>query len=275
MKATMIVKHPYGGVRNTTDIDPINNPPVRMCCHSSTDKGRDPEIRKEMAAPNIPTRARVRHFAMEVEASDVTSIGDLQNLREDDFDPALSDAQAAGLIGLTLNAGVFDNAQIPASELCMPDSDTAVALQNRNSDDLGVKLWCFDHRGRPLDAGSVAALWAHMATPALWDNLWAHSDADDQRTADVADGLLVHLVSAHEGPLSAEIDARLNLSDLNMIGIDSQLYGTGAAPSIGLTNAADPDTDTVPLPRLAWMPAEAPTIESAVSSMNWKPCVGE
>ena len=208
-------------------------------------------------AANTPTRPRVRYLAMEVDSSDVTSLNDLQNLRDSNFDTGMSEEEKAAYVGLTFDSGVFGNATTAASELRRPDTDSATVLQNRRSSDLNVKLWCFDHRGRPLDPGAVAAWWAHMATPELWENLWAHSDGDDQRTADVADGLLVHLVSAHEGPLSTAAASSLELTDLTAIppGSTNQLYQAGAAPVIALSDADEDDTDTMPIPRLSVLPS--------------------
>lgn len=208
------------------------------------------------AAPpaNTPTRPRVRYLAAEIDAALVGSINDLQNLRPEDLPSDLSDDVArAAFLGLTFSGGNFGNAATPVSELCRPAKSSAVAIKNRKPAPLSVKLWCFDHRGRPLDPGGVAALWAHMASPAIWDNLWAHSDVADQRTADIAPGRFIHLTSAHEGPLAGELAARLNLTDLTQIGSD-YLYQTGTAPAIALTAAANLNTDTAPIPRLAVLP---------------------
>ncbi len=204
---------------------------------------------------NTPTRPRIRYFAAEIDAATVATPSDLEDLRPADFPSDLTDDEAkAAFLGLTFSGGTFGNRAQPVTELCRPALGSAIVLKNRNATPLSLKLWCFDHRGRPVDPGAAAALWAHMASPAIWDNLWAHTDAADQRTATVTGGFFVHLTSAHEGPLSGEIAGRLNLTGLTQVTDSDQLYQIGPAPSIGLTAVPDPNTDTAPQPRIAALP---------------------
>ncbi len=229
-------------------------PEVELRLWALTQPAAQPDGRAA-PAPNTPTRPRIRYLAAEIDASRVSSLPDLERLRPADFPSDLADDEAkAAFLGLTFGGGSFDNGPHPVTELCRPATSSAVALKNRNAAALPLKLWCFDHRGRALDPGSVAALWAHLAEPARWDNLWAHEDAEDQRTTAAAAGRFVHLVSFHEGPLASEIGARLTLNDLTRVTDSEQLYQVGSAPSIALTPAADADTDTAPIPRLAVLP---------------------
>ncbi len=226
-----------------------------------------PEVEARLAALTAPlpspdgqplpagamARPRVRHFAIEVPAADADTMAKIENLRAADFDTSPPGFDAARFIGLEPGTPPT-NGTIAVTELCRPDTSSAVALKNRSGAALNVKLWCFDHRGRPLDAGAVAAWWAALATTGTWDNLWASDTAADQRTADVADGLVVALVNAHEGPLDAATIARLDLTDLTAVSGATALYTAGAAPAVALTAAATPDTDILPIARLALLP---------------------
>jgi hypothetical protein len=203
---------------------------------------------------NTPTRPRIRYLAMEIPAATITTVADLENIRPEDFPADLTtDEEKASYIGLS-NASGLANGEHPVNELCRPNTSRAAALKNRTGSPLALQLWCFDFRGRPLDPGAVANWWAFMASTGVWDNLWAHDDAADQRTASVAAGRFAHIVSAHEGPLSADLQARLNLTGLTQITGSSQLYTVGTSPAIAFSPAPNANTDTAPIPRLAALP---------------------
>ena len=203
---------------------------------------------------NVPSRQRIRYFALEVTANTPTNMSGVEDLRESAFLPdisSLSEADQAAYLGLT-SSGSLGNAATAVTELCRPATDSAVALKNRKTVSLSVNLWCFDYRGRAVDPGAVANWWSYMASAGIWDNLWAHTDVSEQRTADVAEAKVVQISSAHEGPLDAALLARLNLTELNSVTGASALYLADGAPAIELTAAPDPDN--APLPRIAVMP---------------------
>ncbi|XKE46149.1 hypothetical protein LG302_03135 [Halomonas organivorans] len=203
---------------------------------------------------NNPARPRVRWLAMEVPAASAGSIADIENLREADLPADLSsNADKAAFLGLSSDAGLV-NASEPVRELRRPETPSAVALQNRSGAPLNVKLWCFDYRGRPLDPGAVANWWTFMAQTGNWDNLWADDDDANPLTAAVTAGRMVHLTNAHEGPIDPTLLGRLDLTDLNQTGGSTALYQAAANPAIALTAAANADTDSAPLPRLAALP---------------------
>ena len=206
----------------------------------------------------------MRYLALEVRSAAASDITAVQSLRAADFLADLStDEEKAEFVGLSID-GALSNADRPTSELLRPGSDAAIALQNRTGAPLDANLWCFDYRGRPLDPGAVANWWAFMASTGIWDNLWfdgnaqtitippAPEDTVTLPTATVTTGRVVHITNAHEGPLSAALSARLNLTDLTRIAGSSASYEVGAAPAIALTAAPDPDD--APIPRVATLP---------------------
>ena len=113
-------------------------------------------------------------------------------------------------------------------------------------------LWAFDDRGRALDPGAVANWLAFLASAPVFDNLWAHSDAADQRTAAVNAAPQRAVCSAHEGPLPAAQQSRLTLAGLTAVA--GALYTAGAAPSVQIAPGADPDSDLMPIARLSLLP---------------------
>lgn len=218
------------------------------------------------AAPGDTTRPVVNRLAIEITPGDITTIDALSQILPDKdaadlktvSDNLASDSEKASFVGLTFNGG-FSNAEKPATILRRPEKDDARLLENLSGGPLNVKLWAFDHHGRPYDAGALAALWHFLASDDDdgWDNLWATDDTDRQRTAGVVDSHVVHLVNAHEGPLEPPILARITgqLTDLTAIGPSTVLFTAGTNPAIGLTNAANAATDSAPLARLAPLPA--------------------
>ena len=204
-------------------------------------------------AAGIPSRPRVRFLAMAVAATDLPDVTALENIRPADFPVVInSDADKAAYLGLTFEAGVFGNADKPTTELRRPATDSAVIVENRRGTALGMSLWAFDYRGRPLDPGAVASWWSHLASPGVFDNLWAHDDVSLQRTVPAVSSNSVHLVNAHEGALSAAHLARLDLTGLTQRSGSTALFTVGNPASLSLTTAPTPDD--APLPRLALLP---------------------
>ena len=205
-----------------------------------------------VAVPSgAPGRPVVRHLALEIAQASAASVADLQNLRETDFASDLdNDEKRAAFLGLDASGSTLANVDVTVRELHRPNKSNAVIVKNRSGAALACTLWAFDERGRALDPGAVAAWWAFLATAPLFDNLWAHSDVADQRTAAVAASRSVLFCTVHEAALPEAQRLRLNLTDLTRVG--GALYTAGAAPEIALTAAPSPDD--LPLPRIALLP---------------------
>jgi hypothetical protein len=203
-----------------------------------------------LASNTVPTRPRIRWLAFEVSVANVAALGQLLPLG---FPASLStDTQKAAYLGLTFGSGTFSNAAEPVTILKRPTGDNII-LKNGTGALLNGLLWAFDHRGRPVDAGAVAAWWEYLAT-VPFDNLWASSTAADQRTAQRAAGHVVHIVSAHEGPLLAGHLTRLTPTNLTKIGASQALYSRVGSTAATLALTAAPTPDTAPIPRLALLP---------------------
>ncbi|MGQ7845150.1 hypothetical protein ACUNV4_11785 [Granulosicoccus sp. 3-233] len=204
-----------------------------------------------LTAANTPSRLRIRSFALEIPDPPT----DMNNLRETDLASEFdTDAKRAEFLGLSL-AGTLGNGT-PVTELCRPDHDSAILVQNRTGIPLNsARLWCFDHRGRAVDPGAVASMWSFMSDPAnaaVWTNLATETDASLSRTAATAAGRIAHLVSPSEGPLDSAIAARLATSGLTAIDSSNSLFTIGTSPGLQLSTA--PATDLVPIPRMAPLP---------------------
>jgi hypothetical protein len=208
--------------------------------------------------PNTAARPRIRYLALEVSAA---NIGDVESFRPDDLPSDLAtEADRAAYLGLSTDGGL-SNGDVPTSELLRPGTDSDVALANRTGS-LAAKLWAFDYRGRPLDAGAVANWWAFLASTGVWDNLWEDGAAQTipaatggvlaLPTAPVTAGRSVHLTNAHEGPVDATLLARLNRTGLTPVSGAGALFTAGSAPAISLTTAPNPDD--APIPRIAMLP---------------------
>jgi hypothetical protein len=196
-----------------------------------------------------PTRPRIRWLAYETDFASVTALG---QMLESGFPADLdTDERRAAWLGLSLELGSLTNAAHPATILKRPVVD-GIIVDNGTGGAITGKLWAFDYRGRAVDAGAVAAWWDYLAT-VPFDNLWASDDAADRRTAARADAHTVHIVSAHEGPLSAAHRARLDTTDFTAVGGAQNLFArSGSSPTVSLTTAPDPND--APIPRLALLP---------------------
>ena len=204
-------------------------------------------------AANNPARPRIRSFAMEIPAGSINGIADVEQLRAANFPAELSSAaDKANFIGLNDDGSQLTNARQPTKELRRPASPDAIALKNRSGMPLSANLWSFDYRGHALDPGAVANWWTFMASPGIWDNLWA--DDSVAITAAAAAGRVVQLCNAHEGPIDSTLLGRLNLTDLNQTAGSNSLNTAAANPAIALNAAADVNSDSAPLPRIAALP---------------------
>ncbi|MGB3723909.1 MAG: hypothetical protein WA979_13980, partial [Pacificimonas sp.] len=203
---------------------------------------------------DAPTRPRIRTLALEIAGVTLSQIaafipgGIPPDLTDDD--------RRAAYLGLFKKAGTeLGNAAKPVTVLRRPAGDAAI-LTAPGAASLGGSLWAFDHRGRAVDPGAVAAWWAHLGETAF-TNLWASEDAADQRTAAVDDFRSVHVVTAHEGPLPSEQRDRLAFDNLDQVAGSRALYAadvSGSAPTIAMSGDVPPDHDPLPVPRIALLP---------------------
>ncbi len=210
-----------------------------------------------LTAANTPSRLRIRSFALEIPNPPT----DLNKLREVDLAPESefnTDEKRAEFLGLILN-GNFDNATA-TFEISRPNDNSEVLFENRTDaliDD--ARLWCFDHRGRAVDAGSVASMWSFMSDPdntAVWNNLATQINPLSSRTAATSAGQIAHLVSASEGRLDDAIESRLVASDelgLAPIENSSTLFTVDSTSTLQLIEV-DTESDLVPIPRMAPLP---------------------
>jgi hypothetical protein len=230
------------------------------------------------APPGVATPPGIDSLGLEIPPGTLPDIAALQGILPDKDAADLkqvsgglaSDAERAKFVGLDASGGLA-NAERPAAILRRPETTDARLLENQSGAPLSAKLWTFDINGRPYDAGALAALWAHLAGTA-WDNLWAASGGARQRTADFASHKIVHFVSAHEGPLEAPIKARISgqLTDLTAIGSSDVLFEAGGSPAIAISSATNADQDTLPIPRIAPLPAGPYTAsDSATPFAGW------
>lgn len=201
-----------------------------------------------------PARPVLKYLALEIKDASLT-LADKLNLFGRGFPADITtDGDRASYLGLSIAGGELANNANPVTILARPGKDDRVILQNRLNKSLAVKMRAFDRRGRALDPGAIAVMLNWMAQTAQWENLYFSNETKERRTADAAAGRIVHIVSPHEGPLSAEIAARLQTSGMTVQGGNSSLFAVGANPSISLSAAADANTDSVPVPRLAPLP---------------------
>ena len=232
-----------------------------------------PRIDGVTGAPPAPSRARVRSFAMELGI-----FPDLINLRPM-IRPTIpveitEDAEQAAYLGLEIDTdNRLINGPSPMRDLkrpgqigAPPGHETLLSFASNAT----AKLWAFDPLGRPIDPGAVAAWWEFLARefsqppvpPAtIPTTLWAPGlDVPDQRTAEVDDQLVIHLVNAHEGRLGSAATTRLaGLEALTGSGVVRRLDATApVGPVIGFRPPPTPPAaDDMPIPRVAALPVGA------------------
>ncbi len=201
------------------------------------------------------TRPPLRTFALEINA---TTLGFFTDKLQFGYPLGIdSDAAKLAYLGLASAGAGLGNAAAPMRDLFRPGV-TAGQSQYllKFPAATAVRLWVFDSRGRAVDPGAAACWWRYLATHADngFEDLFA--EGVDQRTAPItagADRLTIQLVNPHEGPLSAETLARVD--------VGGNVAGTGAlrhrgtdtgAVTLGFTTAPDPDD--LPVPVLAAVP---------------------
>lgn len=208
-----------------------------------------------LPAASTPARLRLARLALEIAPGGLAASDTLTCFGPDYPSDITTDTDKAAYLGLTLTGATLSSAVTPAAILARPGKDDSVIFKNRPGGALSVKLWAFDRRGRPLDAGAAADMLNFMAQAAQWENLYASTDTAEQRTADTDDGRVVHLVSAHEGPIAASLGNRLQTSGMTALDSDGRLFRIDAAPAITLSaTPTDPNTDTAPIARVAPLP---------------------
>ncbi len=209
------------------------------------------------ATAGSPTRPIVRYLAMELAgAATPTSMADIENLLWDDFSfpsGVNDDAGKATNLGLTWDGTSLGNAERPMTDLLQPGAlfpgtGTYQELL-RFTSSTAVRIWSFDHRGRPIDAGAVAAWWNFLASQ-VHNDMWA-PNAVANRTAAVDPALVFHLVNANEGPLDQASQNRLTLTDNTGSGVVQTAHNNR-----GVTVAfnAAPSPDDLPQPLGATLP---------------------
>lgn len=210
-------------------------------------------------ASTTSTRPMVRSFALEL-TTPPTNMTALNALLWSGFVyPAgvgTPEEQAAHL-GLKWEDGVLGNGAHPMSDLVQPGAIPATGLYQELlafTAATTVNMWTFDHRGRPVDPGAVAAWWAAVA--GNFTNMWA--DPTATRTAATTAGTVIHLVNSHEGALSTTAQGRLNaITGFTGSGVVRTSTVAPAAPgvTVGFTAApADPTPDALPQPAAAVLP---------------------
>lgn len=158
------------------------------------------------ATPGTRSRPRVRTLALEWTEPGTSTPGFFPqgwDLQPSVFSQPDATARAA-VMGLTVTPqGLLASGRRPMGDLERPGFSLSSTQALITVDALGgltSKLWAFDHRGRPVDPGAVAAWWSVLAA-AFEDasgTLWAPGvDGTLRRTCAVADSRTVHLVSPH------------------------------------------------------------------------------
>ncbi|QAT88043.1 hypothetical protein EJ065_6514 [Corallococcus coralloides] len=206
-------------------------------------------------APTAGTRSRARVRTLALELLEPAVL----DTNRWDVDPTLvglgAAPEQAQVLGLRAETGTaLTNGPLPMSDLKRAGRINGAfqpLLIARAS--LPVKLWAFDPRGRPVDAGAVAAWWQALANaflvPGSADTLWAPGlSGADQRTHAVQDARTVHLVNAH---LAAPVDGLDTLTATNATGTGQVRRATGAGV-VGLSLPA-PAPDA-PVRRLGLLP---------------------
>ena len=146
--------------------------PCSACCRGSSGastpsrcRSPRPPTRPRPAFPPAPSSGRgggAEHAALDMDA--------LEALLPDAFEfpsGVNCDEDRAAYLGVTWDGSTFGNGPEPMTDLLQPGqlfqgSGTAQELLQFPTS-TSVRLWAFDHRGRPLDAGAVAAWWNLLA----------------------------------------------------------------------------------------------------------------
>jgi hypothetical protein len=160
------------------------------------------------AAPGTRARPRVRTLAFEWREPATNAPGTWPTgWNTEPAVPPLGPegpGERARVMGLSVTVGgLLANGARPMGDLKRPGfflSSTQKLITVAAAGSLAGKLWAFDHRGRPVDPGAVAAWWNALAAAfeGASGTLWAKGvDGTLQRTCAVTDSRNLHLVSPH------------------------------------------------------------------------------
>ena len=200
------------------------------------------------AAANRPTRARVRYLAMQLPETSTIFVNLWLRFQNPSL-PNMLIQELAEYVGLALQNGALTNSLHPMADLRRPGKSPISGANEvllRFQANENVVLSAFDHRGRPLDPGAVAAWWNAIAVvmdPDLW------TDQANKITSAVAGALTVHFANAHEGTLTAPLLNRLTVNKQPATAV----VVTNPAGQIAFT--APPSPDDAPVPRVAMLPS--------------------
>jgi hypothetical protein len=236
-------------------------------------------------APTAPgpasTRARVRALAIVLQLPALTDANVLGLFTGAEAPPGDNNTERIAALGLALTGGTnVVNGAVPMTWLRRPGVFNGA--QDRMLVGLtgAADLWAFDHRGRAVDAGAVAAWWSWLLSTAVGDDP-ATGATDYQLLAPgitagalpqinglpavtaVQSGLTVHLVDPHEGPLAAPfLNDRLQSGGsavtANLLAASAttgQAFTFSALTPPGTTPPPDnPQVDSAPRARIAVLP---------------------
>ena len=212
------------------------------------------------AAAGTPTRPTVRHLAYEFGPATMTLLDALAAPPIDETAPDAStpEDRAAHLgLGVGDDGETLVNGEHPMTELHVPgelfgaERPKMISIGNR-----AFTVWAFDDAGRAIDPGAVASWWNHMAKT-IFTNLWAPGDPDDgtDRTSSFAARLTVHLVNPAEGPLDADLLARVTSGGAAVTTALVQASATnGAALAFTAAPGVGGGPDDAPMPLMAVLP---------------------
>jgi hypothetical protein len=219
-----------------------------------------PTLAGDEAAGEGATRPRIRSLALEYdEAAPTWSM--VEGLLPDSFGLAGdTDDEKARHLGFA-GAGPLANGPRAMNDLVRPGRFIdAMQPMLKMPTGTTVRLWAFDHRGRPVDPGAVACWWRLLATHEDhgFEGLWASGLQDeDRRTAPIDDGagaLVLHLVNAHQGPLTDEELGRVTATNLEGDGRVRRRGAGDEAAALGFSGAPDDGPDDLPEPRMGLLP---------------------
>ncbi len=200
-------------------------------------------------AAGTVTRAGVRTLALELPEQPATLTA-LRTRVDPPVGAALTDAEAAEQLGLSLDGSALGNAAEPMTDLKQPGVFLGEGDRLLRFDaDTSVRLLAFDARGRCVDPGAVAAWWTQLSGT-TFTNLRA--PGVDPRIASTDPQLTVQLVGPDEAPAAPGVLSRLTTGNTTGIG-PVRVRGSGSsAASFGLGGG---NVDDAPLPLVAVLPA--------------------
>src|SRR5262245_9104626 len=201
------------------------------------------------APANRPTRARVRYLAMQLPETASTFATLRARFQNPTLPQNMSNQELAEYLGLGLQNAVLINGTHPMADLRRPGTSpisNATELLLRFQANENVVLSAFDHRGRALDPGAVAAWWTAIAVafPEVW------TGPGNPPAAAVAAARTVHCANAHEGTLTAPLLNRLTINSQPATAIVTNPQGP-----LAMAFGAAPSPDDAPVPRVAMLPS--------------------